>query len=144
MQNAQRDPQTHVIIGAAMDVHTELGPGFLENVYQEALAVGFTERAVPFQREVNLPVLYKGKRLNATYRADFVCFNSIIVGLKALPALGGLEQAQVLNYLKATGHEIGLLLNFGAPSLQYQRLVLSQANNPKSLRESAKSADSSP
>lgn len=144
MQGVQRDPRTHAIIGASMRVHSELGPGFLEAVYQEALAIELTERAVPFQREVELPVFYSGKRLDSSFRVDFICFGSVLVELKALSRLSGVEEAQVINYLKATGHQVGLLFNFGAPSLHYKRLILSQPNNPKNLRQSAQSADGPP
>jgi len=108
-----KDPQTHTIIGAAMEVHRQLGPGFLEAVYQEALALEFTARSIAFVPEVELPVFYKGQRLACSYRADFVCYDSVIAELKALQSLTGIEKAQVLNYLKATRLERGLLLNFG-------------------------------
>ena len=130
-----RDPQTHAIIGAAMEVHRQLGPGFLEAVYQEAMAIELADRAISFVREAELPVFYKGKRLKCSYRADFVCFESVIVELKALEALTGVETSQLLNYLKATRLERGLLLNFGCPSLEFKRLVFSN------LRKSAQSAD---
>jgi GxxExxY protein len=120
-----RDPQTRTIIGAAMEVHRQLGPGFLEAVYQEALAIELAERGIPFQREQELPIDYKGRRLSCKYRADFVCYEDIIVELKALQALSGNEEAQLLNYLKATRLERGLLLNFGRPSLEFKRFVFS-------------------
>jgi len=87
---------------------------------------------VPYLREVELPVSYKGQRLGATYRADLVCFDSVIVELKALPALSGVEEAQIINYLKVTGLEIGLLLNFGTESLQYRRFVFSKGKSAPS------------
>jgi len=131
------DPQTFAIIGAAMEVHRELGHGFLEIVYQSALALEFKERNVPFSAEVNLPVRYKGKLLTCGYRADFICYDDVIVETKAISKLTGADEAQVINELKATGHTLGLLLNFGSPSLEHRRLIF----DPKNLRKSAKSAD---
>jgi len=119
----KKDPRTYAIIGAAMEVHGELKQGFLEAVYQDALEIEFQLREIPYQREVELPVSYKGRRLRATYRADFICYERVIVELKALSKISGTEEAQILNYLKATGFEIGLLLNFGAPSLDYKRFI---------------------
>lgn len=118
-----------------MEVHRELGCGFLEAVYQEALAMEFSLQGIPFLREVQLPVSYKSKPLATSYRADFVCYDAVIVELKAVASLTGVEEAQVLNYLKATSCEVGLLLNFGAESLQYRRFVFS------SSAKSVKSAD---
>jgi GxxExxY protein len=133
-QKTNRDPQTYAIIGAAMEVHRQLGHGFLEAVYQEALAVELEAREVPFRREIVLPVYYKGQLLPCGYRADFICFEEIVVELKAIAQLAGAEDSQLINELKATGFKRGLLFNFGSPSLDYKRLVFN-------LRESAQSAD---
>jgi len=121
----EKDPRTFAIIGAAIEVHRELGPGFLEAVYQEAFARELAKRGIPVRAEVELPVFYKCERLSSSYRADFVCFDSIVVEVKALGQVTGIEDSQVINYLKASGHSVGLLLNFGARSLQHKRLVLS-------------------
>jgi len=110
-----------------MEVHRQLGCGFLEPVYQEALAIEFANRDIPFIREVKLPLAYKGLALDTRYCADFICFNSVVVELKALSRTGGTEEAQLINYLKATGHEVGLLINFGARSLEHRRFVLSKS-----------------
>ena len=126
----QNDPRTYAIIGAAMEVHGKLGCGFLEAVYAAALAKELSAREVPYKREVDLPIYYKGEKLDVTYRADYVCFDAIIVELKALSRLSGIEEAQVINYLKATGLSLGLLLNFGSESLEHRRYVLSHPNHP--------------
>ncbi|HEX5836412.1 MAG TPA: GxxExxY protein [Anaerolineales bacterium] len=133
----ERDPQTYAIIGAAMEIHRQLGYGFLESVYQEAATIEFPLRGVPFAREIALPIKYKNILLSTHYRADFVCFSEIIVEFKALSRLSNVEEAQVLNYLKATDLKRGLLINFGASSLQYKRLVWGY---PEPLKKSALSA----
>ena len=126
MQNlTQRDPRTYKIIGAAMEVHRQLGCGFLEGVYQEAFALELKNHGIPFSRELAFPVLYKGHRLRNQYRPDFICFDGVIVEVKALTRLSSLEESQLINYLKVTGYHTGLLLNFGARSLQQRRFVLS-------------------
>jgi GxxExxY protein len=119
----KRDPQTYAIIGACMAVHSELGHGFLEAVYQEALTIELRERRIPFAREKPLPVTYRGALLDTHYKADFICYDAVIVELKALSGLDSAHDAQVINYLKATGIERGLLINFGTPKLQYKRFV---------------------
>ena len=118
-----RDPETFAIIGAAMEVHKVLGCGFLEAVYQEALAEELTRRSIPFSEQCDLPINYKGRLLATRYRADFIAFKGVIVEIKALDILTGRERAQLLNYLKAAGFHRGVLINFGARSLQYERLV---------------------
>ena len=119
----KRDPKTYEIIGAAMEVHRTLGPGFLELVYHEALAIEFQEKKIPYEHEVSLPVYYKTIKLHVAYRADFICFGDVLVELKAISQLGNNEKGQIINYLKATGLQVGLLLNFGSTSLQYERVI---------------------
>ena len=110
----KRDEETYAIIGAAMTVHKELGCGFLEAVYQGALEQECTNQNIPYEREKKLPVCYRGKILECYYKADFICYNSIIVETKALNKLSGIEESQVINYLKASGMHRSLLINFGA------------------------------
>ena len=134
----QRDRETFAIIGAAMEVDRQLGHGFLELVYQTALALKFQDRGIPSAAEVALPIRYKGKLLTCTYRADFICFKNVIVETKAIAQLTGADDAQLINQLKATGFHPGLLLNFGAPSLEHRRLVSGLSDD---LRKSAQSVD---
>ena len=129
--NVKTDPQTYAVIGAAMEVHKVLGPGFLEAVYQETLTHEFTQRGIPFEREKQLSVKYKDTALSCGYRADFVCYGDVLVELKALDHLSNIELAQMINYLKATGYQRGVLLNFGAPSLDHRRVINSKAFRPK-------------
>jgi GxxExxY protein len=123
----KNDPRTYAIIGAAMEVHRVLGCGFLEPVYQKALAVEFSKRRILYLRETSFPVYYKEVELNVPYRPDFICFDNVVVELKALARIGGIEESQVINYLKVTGYEVGLLLNFGARSLEYRRFALTKS-----------------
>jgi GxxExxY protein len=118
------EEETYEIIGACMAVHRELGAGFLEQVYQEALSIEFEASNVPFSKEQRLEVTYKDQVLDKFYYADFVCYGKIIVELKAIETLLKEHKAQVLNYLKATGYKLGLLINFGAQSLEYKRVIL--------------------
>jgi len=119
------DPRTYAIIGAAIEAHRQLGHGFLEAVYHDALAIELDTRAVPYRSEVELPVFYKGRPLRPFYRVDFVCFDDVIVEIKALRCLTGCEEAQIINYLKASRLTTGLLLNFGSPWLEHKRYVYS-------------------
>lgn len=112
------------IVGCAMEVHKELGAGFLEAVYQEALAHELLKADIPFEKERVLDIQYKDIQLSKKYVADFFCFGQIIVELKAVDAICPEHTAQVLNDLKATRTKLGLLINFGTPSLQYKRIIL--------------------
>jgi len=115
--------EAYALIGAAMEVHSTLGPGFLEGVYGDALAQELEVRGLPFQREVEIPILYKGKVLPRKYKADFIAYGQIILELKAVRSLSSPDHAQTLNYLKATCLPLALLLNFGSPKLDWVRLV---------------------
>ena len=130
------DPKCYAIIGAAMHVHRVLGPSFLEKVYHEALMIEFRKRGIPFLREVEIPISYDGVLLKTHFRADFVCFGSIIVEIKAITKLGNIEFAQILNYLKATGYHPGVLLNFGGNSLEYHRIKNKFLNSNNSKNSS--------
>lgn len=116
--------ETYNIIGAAMEVHKQLGNGFLEGVYQEALALELEASNIDFEKEAPLIIFYKDKILKKRYIADFICYEQIILEIKALTELRSEHDAQVLNNLKATNMKVGLLLNFGSKSLQYKRIVL--------------------
>ena len=126
------DPQTYMIIGAAMAVHRELGYGFLEAVSREAFAVELEERQIPFVREARLPVRYRNRVRPVFYTVDFICYGEILVELKALHTIGPTEVAQVINYLRVARRSRALLLNFDAPSLQHRRIVLDLADDPVS------------
>ena len=114
---------TREIIGAAMEVHRTLGSGFLESVYEEALAIEFDFRKVCYERQKCIDVFYKGL-LAKQFVCDFLVGEKVLVEIKTIKAITGVEEAQVLNYLRATGLEVGLLINFGEQSLKYKRLVL--------------------
>ena len=115
--------EVYAIVGAAFEVHKELGPGFLEAVYQEALAIEFQARGIPFEKEMWMLLWYKERQLEKRYKADFVCYEKIVVELKALAQLSGNEQAKIINYLKASETKVAVLLNFGRPSLEWKRFV---------------------
>jgi GxxExxY protein len=116
--------EVYAVIGAAMEVHKELGPGFLEAVYQEAMEMELEMRGIPFEPQKNLKLYYKGRLLKKEYTPDLLCFGKLIVDLKAIDRLSGKEESQILNYLKATGLKVGLLINFGSsPKLEWQRYV---------------------
>lgn len=112
------------IVGAAMEVYNDLGSGFLEGVYQEALEIELLRQGIPFESQKLLSIRYKGQPLQKSYVADFVVFEKVIVELKALERLSGTEEAQILNYLKATGRRVAVLLNFGrVGELEWKRYI---------------------
>ncbi len=115
--------ESYKIIGACMEVHKKLGAGFLESVYSEALELELKNADIFYEKEKKLPVFYEDKPLNKYFRADFVCFNSIIIELKATKYLIDADRQQTLNNVKATHFKLGLLINFGTPSLTYKRIV---------------------
>ena len=115
--------ESYEIIGACMEVYNNLGPGFLESVYQEALSRELTVVGIPFQEQWGIDVYYKGRKLEKKFFADFICHNQIIIEIKAMEALAPIHEAQIITYLKATGKPLGLLVNFCAKSLQYKRFA---------------------
>lgn len=113
--------ESYAIIGAAMEVHSTLGPGFLESVYQEAMEIELAKRNIPFEAQQKIQIQYKGINLNQYYIADLVCFDKIIVELKATSSILPEHKAQIINYLHATGIKLGLLINFSEESLYFNR-----------------------
>ncbi|OHB60300.1 MAG: hypothetical protein A2167_03475 [Planctomycetes bacterium RBG_13_46_10] len=113
-----------------MEVHSNLGSGFLESVYEAVMAIEFDLRNVTYERQKAIPVMYKGEKAK-DFICDFLVDGKVLVELKALKTITGIEEAQVLNYLKATGLEVGLLINFGEQSLKYKRMVLGQQKQPR-------------
>ena len=117
--------EVYAIVGAAMDVSWHLGRGFLEPVYQEALDIEFGRRRIPFKAKDEIVIYYKGEPLKKKYEADFICYGKIVIELKALEALGGREVGQLLNYMKATKFNVGLLINYGSlVRLEWHRYVI--------------------
>lgn len=137
--------EVYAIVGAAMDVYNDLGPGFLENVYQEAMVIEVNARKIPSKPSQEIHIKYKGSEPKKFYNADLICYDKIVVELKAMDKLTLREEGQLINYLKATGLKVGVLINFGHyPSLEWKRLVftkelISNSSKPAVLRE-----DSSP
>ncbi|MBP5787812.1 MAG: GxxExxY protein [Kiritimatiellae bacterium] len=117
------EEETEKILGACMAVHKELGNGFLEAVYQDALEIEFQERGIPYRREAPIRIFYKGHLLDKEYAADFICFDRVIVELKCVAKLVNAHKAQVINYLHGTKLKVGLLVNFGEASLKWERLT---------------------
>lgn len=121
--------EVYALVGAALDVHKILGCGFLEPVYQEALAFEFSARGIPYQEQFKLKIKYKERFLNKGYAADFLVYNKIILEIKAEEHILQIDHAQVINYLKASGMEVGVLINFGSRQMEWKRFV-HQLKNP--------------
>ncbi|MBZ9729088.1 GxxExxY protein [Salegentibacter sp. JZCK2] len=117
------EEKTYKIIGACMKVHRNLGSGFLESVYQESVERELTKQAVEFNRQVRLQLTYDGQPLKKYFIADFVCFQEIIIEIKAASFLNKIMETQTINYLKSTGLPVGLLINFGQQSLTWKRFI---------------------
>jgi GxxExxY protein len=123
MTNIIYKEESYKIIGACMEVHKKLGSGFLESVYSEALEIEFENAGIPYEKEKKLPVYYNEKPLKKYFRADFVCYKEVIIELKATQYNVDAFVRQTLNNVKATNFKLGLLINFGTPSLTYKRVV---------------------
>ncbi|WP_321281266.1 GxxExxY protein [Marinifilum fragile] len=117
------EQETYSIIGACMTVHRKLGVGFLESVYSEALAKELEKRKIPFVKEKKIELFYDGQKMIKYFKADFVCFDSLIIEIKSKSCLLKIDEQQTINYLKATKYQLGLLVNFGESSLKYKRFV---------------------
>ena len=126
IESAEQDPASGKVIGLAIEVHRHLGPGLLESVYEDGLAFEMAQQGIAFQRQLTLPVTYKGQQLGGTYRLDFVVEHYLILEIKAVERLLPIHEAQLLTYLKLSGLKIGLLLNFNVPLLRdgIKRMVL--------------------
>ena len=123
MSSLLYEEETYKIIGACMKIHKALGSGFLESVYQEVLAKEFTKEGIPFEKEKKLNLYYEGEKLDKYFKADFLCYDKIIVELKSIAFLNKNLEGQVINYLSATNKEVGLLINFGEKSLKWKRFI---------------------
>ena len=118
------EQKSYKIIGSCIEVHKELGNGFLEGVYQEALEIEFKNLGIPYEREKELLIYYKNRKLQKRYKSDFICYNQILIELKALNYLTSEHESQIINYLKVTNLKVGLLINLGEKSLKYKRFIL--------------------
>jgi GxxExxY protein len=132
------DPETYAIIGAAMEVHREFGCGFLEAPYHRAMLIELGLRGIAARTQVPFRLTYKEQDLKLLYRADLVCFESVLVEIKAVAGLGGIEQAQAINYLRVSGLTRALVLNFGGPSLEYRRIVSADRPGGRPARQGMK------
>lgn len=135
--------ESYAILGACFEVYKEKGCGFVEPVYQECLAIEFEHRSIPFVSQVQLDLYYRGRKLTPYYKPDFVCFGKIIVEIKAVSKLVAEHRAQTMNYLKGTGHDLGLLVNFGHfPRVEHERIASTTNKRLNSDRHNDRSFDS--
>jgi GxxExxY protein len=117
--------ETYSILGACFNVYKQMGCGFLENVYHECLEIEFAFQKIPFESKKELELEYRGHKLKQTYEPDFICYDKIIVEIKSVSNIIDEHRAQLLNYINATGFQLGLLINFGHyPKLQHERLIV--------------------
>jgi GxxExxY protein len=116
--------ETYAIIGFCMEIYNELGYGFSEVIYKDAIEIEVIERNIPICREKEFEVYYKGRKMGHRYFADFVLFNNIIVEVKSCSGIANEHIAQILNYLKVSGNKVGLIINFGKQSLEFKRVIL--------------------
>lgn len=138
MEKLLYEKETYDILGACFQVYKEMGCGFLEPVYQECLKIEFEYRKIPFRSQPELKLTYRNRELEQKYKPDFICYDKIIVELKAVSKLIDEHRAQVLNYLNATGFKLGLLVNFGHyPKVEHERLILTK-NGPRNTRTTRK------
>ena len=119
------DSRTYAVIGAALEVHRVLGAGFLELLYKDALEIEFNARRIPYRREVPCNIAYRGQQLRGDYQVDFICFDEVVLEVKGRSSTGPADHAQVISYLAATKRHVGLLLNFGTPTLEHRRFIRS-------------------
>ena len=133
MNNGTRETESNLLFkeesyqiqGAIFEVYRELGAGFLESVYQECLEKELSLRNIPFQAQTDIRINYKGQVINQYFKADLICYDSIIIELKACKAIDPIHRAQLINYLRATGKKLGLLVNFSAyPKAEIERIVV--------------------
>jgi len=136
MEDPESDPLTDKIIGAAIEVHRHLGPGLLESAYEECLCFELSRSGLRFERQVHLPINYKGIQLDCAYRMDLVVENAVVLEIKAIDEVLPIHKAQLLTYLKSSGKQVGLLINFNVPVLKsgIKRMVNRYPESPSSLR----------
>ncbi len=123
MEKSKKDPRTFAIIGAAIEVHKQMGSGFLEAIYQECLEIEFKKRKIPYEAQPVLKVFYKDIELKKYYKPDFIVYKEVVIEIKAENSLTKVDEAQIINSIKNSGKKVGLLINFGENSLKFKRFV---------------------